>query len=205
MIPRIHVITDDWVLSRDDFHARAREVLDVGFPVALHIRGPQTTGDCLVGLASQLRKQKFYSGIKILINDRIDVALCIDLDGVHIGHRSLLPAEARKLLGPDSLLGVSVHGAEEAIEAVKGGADFLFVGAIWETLSHPGEVGMGLDLIRDVKDVVSVPIVGIGGITPARTSSIIDAGGHGIAAIRGIWDAPSSGYAVQAYFQALGK
>ena len=204
MIPRVHVVTDDSVLSRDDFHARAKEVLDVEFPITFHLRGPQATGDCLVGLATQLRNQKFSSGTKILVNDRVDVALCIDLDGVHIGRRSLSPTEVRTLLGPDSLLGVSVHGVEEAIEAVQGGADFLFVGAIWETLSHPGGIAMGLDLIRNVKAAVSIPIVGIGGVTPARVPSIIDAGGHGVAAIRGIWDAPSSGYAVQAYFQALG-
>ena len=204
VIPRVHVVTDDSVLRRGDFHARAKEILDVGFPVAFHIRAPQATGDCLVGLAAQLRNQKFSSGTKILVNDRVDVALCINLDGVHIGNRSLLPTEVRALLGPDSLLGVSVHGVEEAVEAVQGGADFLFVGAIWETLSHPGGIVMGLDLIRDVKAAISVPIVGIGGVTPALASSIIDAGGHGIAAIRGIWDAPSSGHAVQAYFQALG-
>lgn len=204
MIPRLHVVTDDEVLARKDFQARALEVLEVGGLVVLHLRGPHATGRRLVELAGALRDPAATFGAKLLVNDRVDVALCLGLDGAHLGHRSLLPAQARGLLGPDRLVGASVHGVKEAVEAARGGADFLFVGALWATPSHPDATPAGPRLIRDVGATVSVPLLGIGGVTPERVPAILEAGGHGAAVISGVWNAPSSGDAVQAYLQALG-
>ncbi len=204
MIPRLHVVTDDGVLAREDFQARALEVLEAGGPIVLHLRGPHATGRRLVELAGALREPAAAFGAKLLVNDRVDVALCLGLDGAHLGRRSLPPDEARGLLGPDRLVGASVHGVKEAVEAARGGADFLYVGALWATPSHPDETPAGAQLIRDVAAAVSVPLVGIGGVTPERVPAILEAGGHGAAVISGIWNVPSSGDAVQAYLQALG-
>ncbi len=204
MIPRLHVVTDDGVIAREDFRARALEVLEAGGPIAFHVRGPHATGRRLVELAQVLQDPAASAGATLLVNDRVDVALCLGLDGAHLGRRSLPPAETRGLLGPDRLVGASVHGLEEAAEAARGGADFLFVGALWATPSHPDETPAGPQLIRDVGVAVSVPLLGIGGVTPERVPPILEAGGHGAAVISGIWNAPSSGDAVQAYLQALG-
>lgn len=204
MIPRLHVVTDDEVLARKDFRARALEILEAGGPIVLHLRGPHATGRRLVELAGALRDPAATFGAKLLVNDRVDVALCLGLDGAHLGHRSLPPAQARGLLGPDRLVGASVHGVKEAVEAARGGADFLFVGALWATPSHPDAKPAGPRLIRDVGATVSVPLLGIGGVTPERVPAILEAGGHGAAVISGVWNAPSSGDAVQAYLQALG-
>ncbi len=203
MIPRLHVVTDDGVLTQADFLVRAREVLEVGAAVALHIRGPRGTGRSLSELAGALRGIAATSGAKLLVNDRVDVALCSGLDGAHLGRRSLPPSEARGLLGTERLIGASVHGVDEAVEAVREGADFLFVGTLWETPSHPGQTPAGPDLIREVVGSVSVPVLGIGGVTPERVPPILDAGGYGAAVVSGIWHAPSSSDAVQAYLQAL--
>ena len=204
VIPRLHVVTDDGVLSRADFRGRALEALEAGGPMAFHLRGPHTTGRRIMELARALRVPAASAGVTLLVNDRVDVALCLALDGAHLGRRSLPPDEARALLGPDRLVGASVHDAEEATQAARGGADFLIVGALWATPSHSGETPMGPQLIRDVGAAVSVPLVGIGGVTPERVAEIVEAGGHGAAVVGGIWDAPSSGDAVQAYLQALG-
>ena len=204
MIPRLHVVTDDGVIAREDFRARALEVLEAGGPIAFHVRGPHATGRRLVELAQVLQDPAASAGATLLVNDRVDVALCLGLDGAHLGRRSLPPAETRGLLGPDRLVGASVHGLEEAAAAARGGVDFLFVGALWATPSHPDETPAGPQLIRDVGVAVSVPLLGIGGVTPERVPPILEAGGHGAAVIRGIWNAPSSGDAVQAYLQALG-
>ena len=204
MIPRLHVVTDDGVLAREDFQARALEVLEAGGAIAFHLRGPHATGRRLVELAGALRDPAAASGATLLVNDRVDVALCLGLDGAHLGHRSLPPAEARGLLGPDRLVGASVHSVEEAVEAARGGVDFLFVGVLWATSSHSDETPAGPQLIRDVAAAVSVPLLGIGGVTPERVPPILEAGGHGAAVISGIWNAPSSGHAVQVYLQALG-
>ena len=204
MIPRLHVVTDDGVLDREDFQARALEVLEAGGPLAFHLRGPHATGRRLVELARALKDPAASSGATLLVNDRVDVALCLGLDGAHLGRRSLAPAEARALLGPDRLVGASVHNVGEAAEAAQGGADFLIVGALWATPSHPGETPAGPELLRDVGTAVPTPLLGIGGATPTRVTQIIEAGGHGVAVVSGIWDAPSSEDAVQAYLQALG-
>ncbi len=203
MIPKLHVVTDSGVLAREDFLVDARQVLEAGPDVALHLRGPDATGRHLSDLAGALTDEAAAAGAALLVNDRVDLVLCSGLDGVHLGRRSLPLAEARRLLGSDRLIGASVHSVEEAVEAVRGGADFLFVGTIWATSSHPGRAPAGPELISDVAAAVSVPLLGIGGVTPGRVADILEAGAHGAAVVSGIWHAPSSGEAVQAYLQAL--
>jgi thiamine-phosphate pyrophosphorylase len=137
------------------------------------------------------------------VNDRLDIALAVGAAGVHLGIRSLPPSEARRLLGAGRLLGVSVHSASEAVEAAESGADYLFVGTLFETPSHPGAAPRGPEFMGSVASRVALPLVGIGGVTPERAAEVLASGGHGVAAIRGIWDAPSPPDAVQAYLDAL--
>ena len=203
MIPRLHVVTDERVIARREFAARAVEVLQAGGPMALHLRGPRATGRRLVELAELLRDAAANGDAKLLVNDRVDIALCLGLHGAHLGRRSLPPATARELLGPQCLLGASVHDVGEAVEAARGGVDFLFVGALWTTRSHPDRAPAGPQIVGEVGAAVSVPLVAIGGVTPRRVRQAVEAGAHGVAAVRGIWDAPSSGTAVGAYLQAL--
>ena len=203
MIPRLHVVTDDRVIGLEDFLVRAQEVLELGAHVALHVRGPGTTGRSLSDLAVALRGPAAASGAKLLVNDRADIALTLRLDGVHVGRRSLPVADVRALLGPDRLVGASVHGVDEARDADRAGADFLFVGSVWASPSHADRGGAGPGLIREVADAVAAPLLGIGGVTPERVDEILRAGGHGAAVISGIWYAPSSGDAARAYLQAL--
>ena len=137
------------------------------------------------------------------MNDRVDIALAVNPAGVHLGSRSLPPTEARRLLGASCLLGVSVHNEKEAEEAAESGADYLFLGPLFETPSHPGAVARGAELMDGVASRVDIPLVGIGGVTPERTAAVLASGAHGVAAIRGIWDAPSPPDAVQAYLDAV--
>lgn len=203
MIPRLHVVTDDAILAREDFLDQAGQILASGVGVALHLRGPHTSGRRMYDLAVALRGISEASGAMVLVNDRVDVALCSGLQGVHLGARSLAPGEARRLLGPSRLVGVSVHGVEEAKEAGEGEADFLFAGSIWTTTSHPDQAAVGPSLIREVTGAVATPVLGIGGVTPDRVSALLEVGAHGAAVLGGIWRAPSSGEAAQAYLQAL--
>ena len=212
MIPKLHVVTDDEILARPDFETRAREVCEVveahepadaDVMVALHIRGARTTGRRLTRLARTLCERATASGVMLLVNDRLDVALAVGAAGVHLGTRSLPPAEARRLLGASRLLGVSVHGASEAVQAAESGADYLFVGMLFETPSHPEVAARGPEFMSLVASRVDLPLVGIGGVTPERAVEILASGGHGVAAIRGIWDAPSPPDAVHAYLDAM--
>jgi thiamine-phosphate diphosphorylase len=213
VIPRLHVVTDDEILAGGDFLDRARLVLEFGADVAFHLRGPRTDGRRLFELAVQLREIAAASGAKLLVNDRVDVAMCAGVYGVHVGGRSLAPREARRLLGSAGLLGVSVHTLEAPVEAPvdasreasREQADFLFLGSIWPTTSHPGRAPAGPGLVQDVSAAAGIPVLGIGGVTPGRVPTLLQAGAHGVAVIDGIWRVPSSGDAMRAYLQALSK
>ena len=215
VIPKLHVVTDDEILARPDFETRAREVCEVfqvrqpadeaalGGPVALHIRGPRTAGRRLTRLARTLCERTVACGVRLLVNDRLDVALAVGAAGVHLGTRSLPPPEARRLLGASRLLGVSVHSASAAVEAAESGADYLFVGTLFETPSHSEVEASGLEFVGLVASRVDLPLVGIGGVTPERAVAVLASGGHGVAVMRGIWDAPSPPDAAQAYLDAV--
>ena len=215
VIPRLHVVTDDQVLARPDFETRAREVCEVletrepadrgvvGGSMAFHLRGPHTTGRRLARLARSLCEPVAACGVTLFVNDRLDVALAVQASGVHLGARSVPPTEARRLLGASRLLGLSVHSESEAVAATESGADYLFFGPLFETPSHPGAAAVGAEFRDRVASRVKLPVVGIGGVTPQRAAAVIGSGAHGVAAIRGIWDAPSPPDAVQAYLDAV--
>jgi len=205
VIPRLHVVTDDQVLARPDFATSALEVCEAleTREVALHIRGPHTSGRTLTRLARILREPAAACGVTLLVNDRLDVALAVEASGVHLGSRSIPPTEARRLLGEGRLLGVSVHSESEAVEATRSGADYLFFGPLFETPSHPGAAASGAEVVDRVLSRVDLPVVGIGGVTPQRAATVIASGAHGVAAIRGIWDTPSPREAVQVYLDAV--
>jgi thiamine-phosphate diphosphorylase len=135
------------------------------------------------------------------VNDRVDVALAAGAHGVQLGRRSLSVADARTLVGRGMLIGASVHDGGEGREAAEAGADFLLAGAVYPTATHPGQPGAGLRLIETLS-ALGVPVVAIGGVTPERAGELRRAGAAGMAAIRGVWDAPSPADAVQRYIEA---
>ena len=203
MIPRLHVVTDDVVLAEEGFPARAEEVIEVGGPMAFHLRGPRTSARRLSELALALRDGAASGGATLLVNDRVDIALALALDGAHLGVRSLPPISAREILGPSRVLGASVHGVEAAVAAAAEGVDYLFVGTLFESGSHEGHPPAGPGLLGSVASHVEVPLIGIGGVTPARVATVLGAGGYGVAAVGGIWGAPSPADAVRDYLDAL--
>lgn len=207
MIPRVHVVTDDRVLARPDFREAAAAVLAAGAGrIAFHLRGPRSGGRRLEELAGLLLPAARAAGVPLLLNDRIDVALAVRADGVHLGLRSLPLSHARRLLPAGALVGCSVHGAGEAEAwgAEGGGApDFLFTGPIFPTRSHPGAEAAGPGLIAAVQAVCPrTAQLGIGGVTPARAGRVREAGAHGVAVIRAVWEAADPARAVAALLRA---
>ena len=144
----------------------------------------------LLSLASELRA--FTNGKALLIvNDRVDVAALAGADGVHLGENSIDVASARRLLGDGALVGRSVHDVEGAVRAQSEGADYLILGTIFPTASHPGAPAAGLRLVEETARAVNIPILGIGGIDEARAPCLIRAGASGAAAISAISAAPN--------------
>lgn len=204
-IPPLHVVTDDEVLADPSFRDRAAALLEGhGGSLALHLRGPRVGGRALHDLAAPLAEAARSAGALLVVNDRLDVALAVRADAVHLGARSIPVPAARRLRG-EWTIGVSVRGPEEAAEAVAGGAAYLFVGTIWGSASHPGREGAGPERVREVTDRVSVPTLAIGGVTPDRVRVAVEAGAHGVAVIRGVWSAADPVRAAAAYLEALGS
>lgn len=208
-LARLHVVTDDLVLKRSDFGAKAAALLrSGGGRVALHVRGPGLTGREIWERASELHRVARASGAGLLINDRIDVALALSDVGVHVGARSLEVVDARRLLA-GRLLGASVHSAGEAVGVAEAGADFVVVGAIWQTATHPAIEPGGVAMLRrarlalDAADAAAVPVLAIGGVTPERVAAALAAGAFGVAVLSGVWATSDPVEAMASYLAAL--
>ena len=139
----------------------------------------------LLRLARRLRRVTKGRAL-LVVNDRVDVAMLADADGVQLGETALDVADVRKLVGPDMLIGRSVHSEVGAVDAECQGADYLVLGTVFETTSHPdGRVG-GVDLVREVTASVGIPVLGIGGISAANAASVMKAGASGVAVITAV-------------------
>jgi thiamine-phosphate pyrophosphorylase len=123
-------------------------------------------------------------GIRMVVNDRVDIALLAGADGVHLGHEDLSPEAARKILGASAVIGLSTHDAEEARLAASAPVDYLAIGPIFETSTKlSGRSTLGVAGVRAVRAVVEKPLVAIGGITLSTAPSLFEAGIDGVAVI----------------------
>ena len=134
-----------------------------------------------------VKLKSITSKVIFLINDRIDVALAVDADGVHLGQNDISPEEARNLLGGHKKIGISVNTLEQAKQAEKLGADYLGVGPVFlTTTKNDAGPPLGIELIRKIKAEVSLPVVAIGGITLENAPWVIAAGADAICAISAV-------------------
>ena len=124
------------------------------------------------------------SGSIFLINDRVDIALATDADGVHLGQSDMPCPAARKLLGPERIIGVTVHNLSEALQAESMGADYLGVSPIFQTATKP-DAGKpaGITLIEEIRAQVEIPLIAIGGINHSNAGEVVRAGADGLCAI----------------------
>ena len=127
------------------------------------------------------------AGAVLIVNDRVDVALAADVDGVHLGQDDFPVSKARELLGPEKVIGVSGGTLEEAVQGIEDGADYVGFGPIYATGSK-GDAGnpQGLDRLAKMVLALSVPVIAIGGIGQESAAQVISAGAHGIAVISAV-------------------
>jgi thiamine-phosphate pyrophosphorylase len=128
-------------------------------------------------------------GVKIIINDRVDIVLALKADGVHLGQDDLPPAAARSILGPDVIIGFSTHTPEQALLAAKMPVDYVAIGPIFPTSTkQTSNPTVGIDGLRQVRQAIgTVPIVAIGGITLENSEAVLSAGADAVSVIRDIW------------------
>jgi thiamine-phosphate pyrophosphorylase len=161
---------------------------------AVHLREKDLGGRPQLALARRLAAACRAHGALLLVNDRVDVALAAGADGVHLPAAGLPPAEARRLLPPGALVGVSCHGEDDVRRARDGGADYATFGPVFDTPSKRGygpPVGLAA-LERAAR--LGLPLVALGGLDPARAVAARAAGAHGVAVLRAwlLGDAPST-------------
>lgn len=131
-------------------------------------------------------------GVQLIINDRVDIALALHADGVHLGQDDLPPEAARRILGPDALIGYSTHNLEQAKLAAAMPIDYVAIGPIFPTATKQSENrSVGLRGLHLVRETLTCPLVAIGGITSGNIGSVLNAGADAAAIISDIWTLPS--------------
>lgn len=156
-------------------------------------------------IARQLRQLCQQYGAIFLINDRIDLALAVDADGVHLGQQDMPIAIARQLLGPQKIIGRSTTNLEEMQRAIQEGADYIGVGPVYETPTKAGKASVGLEYIRHVAKNVSIPWFAIGGIDVNNVNEVLNAGAERIAVVRAIVQAEQPTLVTQYFLAQLAR
>ena len=134
-----------------------------------------------------VRLREICRNVLFLINDRIDIALAVDADGVHLGQSDMPYSAARKMLGPEKIIGITVHNLAEALDAQRSGADYLGVSPIFQTATkHDAGKPAGIALIEEIRARVDIPLIAIGGINLANAPEVVSAGADGLCAISAV-------------------
>ncbi|WP_406677009.1 thiamine phosphate synthase [Moorella sp. ACPs] len=175
-----------------------------GGATAIQLREKDLSARELVELGREIRELTRAAGATFIINDRLDVALAVEADGVHIGQEDLPARVARELLGPGKILGVSTGTVAEARQAVVDGADYLGVGSIYATKSK-GDAGepIGLAGLKAIRAAVAIPVVAIGGINTSNAAEVIAAGADGVAVVSAVIGAPDVAAAAKELLAAV--
>lgn len=145
-------------------------------------------------------------GLPLIINDRVDIALAVGADGVHLGQSDLPILHARRLLGSDCLIGISAESLDNALEAEQQGADYIGISPVFSTPTKTDTApALGLEGLRRIREQVRIPLVGIGGINLSNAGQVRDAGADGVAVVSAIMAAASPRQAAEAIRRAVGE
>lgn len=186
---RVYFIVDPLDTGRDPVELASAML--AGGARLLQLRLKQRPSGELVAIARRLRELTAAAGAHLIVNDRIDVALAAEADGVHLGQDDVPVAVAREMLGPARWIGFSTH-SEAQLEAASGlGADYLSLGPIFATTSKAAaDPVIGPDVLRAARPRITEPVVAIGGITAATAREVLDAGADAISVIAAVVRAP---------------
>lgn len=201
---KVYLITDRKRFKEDRLLESLEAALEGGVR-DLQLREKDLPLKDLHSLAVVLRQMTERHGARLYINDRVDIALMVDADGVHLPEEGM-PANEVKACYPHLLVGVSTHSLKGAKQAEKDGADFITFSPIFETPSKK-EYGppQGLKSLRTVCKEVELPVLGLGGISKDRVSTVLEQGAHGVSLISGIWNGPDIKQESFEYMQFFGR
>ncbi|HTS07709.1 MAG TPA: thiamine phosphate synthase [Candidatus Eisenbacteria bacterium] len=182
-LPRLYAILDTSCFANTDALFTAAQDLVFAGCTLLQYRNKSGNARVMLDHARELKK-RLSSSVTLIMNDRADLCLAADFNGVHVGQDDLSPESVRKIIGPSRLLGLSTHNPEQLREADFTSADYLAIGPVFATTSKekPDPV-VGLEGVRRARALTRKPLVAIGGITRANAASVIEAGADSVAVI----------------------
>ena len=182
-LPKIYPITDARLSGLS--HAEQVRRLGAGGATFVQVREKHLSPREFYGEAAEALRVARELGVRLIVNDRVDIALALGADGVHLGQDDLPPAAARELLGERAVIGFSTHNEVQAREAARLPVDYIAIGPIFQTSSkeNPDPV-VGLEGLRRVRDIVGqIPLVAIGGVGPENAREVLAAGADAVAVI----------------------
>jgi thiamine-phosphate pyrophosphorylase len=201
-LPRVYAITDCRLTGLS--HAEQVRRLAAGGIRLIQLREKAASPRAFYEQAREAVAVARELGVRLLINDRVDIALAVGADGVHLGQEDLPPEKARALLGPDRLIGFSTHSLEQALVADTWPVDYLAIGPIFPTRTkeNPDPV-VGVEMVRAVRARIRKPLVAIGGITLETAPRVIAAGADAVAVIADLLSAPDITARARQYVETL--
>lgn len=182
---KMYLITDSDILKERDFYKCIEDALRGGVTI-LQLREKNADGGIFLEKAIKLRELTRKYGAKFIINDRVDIALLCDADGVHVGQSDIDAKSVRKLIGEDKILGVSARSVEEAQIAKEDGADYIGIGAMFSTSTKLNAKSVSKDTLKEIKEKVDIPFVLIGGINLENVDELKEFNPDGYAIISAI-------------------
>lgn len=180
------------------------EKLLTGGVDAVQLRTKNLKDRELVALGKEMKARCARVGALFLVNNRPDIALATEADGVHVGHEDLPIPFVREMIGHRKILGVSTHSLPEALDAQKQGADYVSCGPIWSTPTKPDYSAVGLGLVGLYKAALRIPFVAIGGIDESNVEQVLSAGAVTVAMVRALFDANDPAAAAKKFKEKVG-
>ena len=182
----LYAVTDRTWLGGASLSWAVKEALTGGITL-LQLREKNLTDREMLQEAQELLPLCHRHGVPLIINDRVQVALDAGADGVHLGQEDMSPREARAILGPDAIIGVSARTVESAQRAEQEGADYLGVGAVFSTSTKTDAQNISPETLRQICQAVHIPVVAIGGIGPDNILELLGCGIQGVAVVSSIF------------------
>ena len=201
---RLYLITPSSLADLAAFAQELEKALGASDVACLQLRLKDASDEDVLNAAKTLKPICEAFDVALIINDRPDLALTADADGVHVGQDDTSYADARKLLGPDRIIGVTCHDSRHlAMEAADAGADYVAFGAFFDTTTKEAKTRADVENLRWWADVMTTPCVAIGGITVDNAEALVIAGAEFLAVSGGVWNHSENPAAAVAAFNEL--
>ena len=190
----LYAVTDRTWTQNISLYEKVEAALQNGV-TCVQLREKELDDDAFLKEAAEIGRLCREYHVPFIINDNVDIAVKCGADGIHVGQQDMVAADVRRRVGDDMIIGVSAHTVEEALEAVKNGADYLGLGAVFNTATKLDADNMSAKMLREICDAIDVPTVAIGGISKKNIMQLSGSGVDGVAVVSAIFSSEYPGAA----------